>query len=96
MLLFAPQSGNRTHTQIREEGIQLRDRTITEIKKATEQIRSETERIIAQVRERVGELKQLSQDKLVEQMDRVSAALHAEKTAIEAAEDTMICTPLCD
>jgi len=85
MLLFAPQSGKRTRTQIREEGIQLRDRTTTEIKKATEQVRSKTERITAQARERVGGLKQLGQDKLVEQMDHVSAALDAGKTAVEAA-----------
>ena len=84
MLLFAPQSGKRTRTQIRQEGIQLRDWTTTEIVKAADQVRSETERITAEVREGVGELKQLGQNKLVEQMDHVAAALDAEKSAVEA------------
>ena len=85
MLLYAPQSGKRTRTRIRQENIQLRDRATTGIVKTISQVRSETNRITAEVREKVGDLKQLGQDKLVEQMDNVSAALDAEKTAVEAA-----------
>lgn len=85
MLLFAPQSGKRTRTQIRKESIQFHDQATTEIKKATERVRSETEKIIAQVQEWVGELKQLGQNILVEQIDNVSDALDAGKTAVEAA-----------
>jgi len=85
MLLFAPQSGKRTRAQIQNKTIQLRDRTTTNIKKAVAQVRSETNRITAEVQEKAGELKQLGQDKLVKQMDRVSAALDAGKTAVEAA-----------
>ena len=85
MLLFAPQSGKRTRAQIQNKTIQLRNRTTTNIKKAVAQVRSETNRITAEVQEKAGELKQLGQDKLVKQMDRVSAALDAGKTAVEAA-----------
>jgi len=85
MLLFAPQSGKRTRTQIYQEGIELRDRTTTEIEKAAEQVRSETERITTEVRERVGELKQLGQKKLAEEMDHASEALDAWNMAAEAA-----------
>ncbi len=85
MLLFAPQSGKKTRTQIKQKSIELRDETTTNIKKAVAQVRSETNRITAEVREKAGEIKQLGQDKLVEQMDRVSAALDAGKTAVEAA-----------
>ncbi len=85
MLLFAPQSGKRLRTQIRQESIQLRDRATTGIKEAVEQVRSVTNRITAEVQEKAGELKQLGQDKLVEQMEHVSAALDTGKTAVEAA-----------
>jgi gas vesicle protein len=85
MLLFAPQSGKRTRSQIQNKSIQLRDRTTKNVKKAVAQVRSETNKITTEVKEKAGELKQLGQDKLVEQMDRVSAALDAGKTAVEAA-----------
>jgi gas vesicle protein len=85
MLLFAPQSGKRTRAQIQQKSIQLRDRTTKNVKKAVAQVRSETNRITAEVQEKAGDLKQLGQDKLVKQLDRVSAALDAGKTAVEAA-----------
>jgi gas vesicle protein len=85
MWLFAPQSGRRTRAQIQNKTIQLRDRTTTNIKKAVAQVRSETGKLTAGVSEKAGELKQLGQDKLVQQMDRVSAALDAGKTAVETA-----------
>jgi gas vesicle protein len=85
MLLLAPQSGKRTRAQIQHKTIQLRDRTTKNIKKAVAQVRSETNRITSEVQEKAGELKQLGQDKLVEQLDRVSAALDSGKTAVEAA-----------
>jgi len=85
MLLFAPQSGKQTRDQIEEKTVELRDQTTKNVKKAVGQVRSETNRITAEVREKAGELKQLGQDKLVEQMDRVSAALETGKTAVEAA-----------
>lgn len=85
MWLFAPQSGRRTRAQIQNKTIQLRDRTTTNIKKAVAQVRSETGKLTAGVSEKAGELKQLGQDKLVHQMDRVTTALDAGKTAVEAA-----------
>jgi gas vesicle protein len=85
MLLLAPKSGEQTRLQIEEKGILLRDQTTKNIKKAIGQVRSKTDQITAEVQEKAGELKQLGQDKLVEQMDRLSAALDAGKTAVEAA-----------
>ena len=85
MLLLAPQSGKRTRAQIQDKTIQLRDRTTKNIKKAVAQVRSETDKLTADVQEKAGELKQLGQDKLVEQLERVSAALDAGKTAVKAA-----------
>ena len=85
MLLFAPQSGKRTRAQIQHRSIQLRNRATKSVKEAVAQVRSGTKRVTTEVREKAGELKQLGQDKLVEQMDRVSAVLDAGKTAVEAA-----------
>jgi len=85
MLLFAPQSGKQTRDLLEEKSIQLRDRTTKDIKKAVKQIRSQTDHITADVREKAEELKQLGQEKLVEQLDRVSAALDTGKMAVEAA-----------
>jgi gas vesicle protein len=85
MLLFAPQSGQQTRTQIEEKGIALRDQTTRNVKKAIKQVRSSTKSITAEVREKAGELKQYGQDKLVEQLDHVSAALDTGKTAVKAA-----------
>ncbi len=85
MLLFAPQSGRRTRTQIQHNSIQLRDRATKNIKKAVKQVRTETNRITADVRDKAEELKQLGQDKLVEQLERVSTVLDSGKTAVEAA-----------
>ena len=85
MLLLAPQSGKRTRAQIQKQTIQLRDQTTKNIKKAFTQVRSETGKLTSKVQDKAGELKQLGQDKLVEQLDRVSTALDAGKTAIEAA-----------
>lgn len=85
MLLLAPQSGEQTRAQIEEKSIELRDQTTKNIKKAVQQVRSKTNQLTADVQEKAGELKQLGQDKLVEQMDRVSAALDAGKSAVESA-----------
>jgi gas vesicle protein len=85
MMLFAPQSGKRTRAQIQNQTIQLRDRTTKNINRAFAQVRSETGKLTNEVQEKAGELKQIGQDKLVKQLDKVSAALDAGKTAVEAA-----------
>jgi gas vesicle protein len=85
MLLFAPQSGKQTRDQIEEKAIELRDETTKNVKKALAQVRSGTDKITADVQDKAGELKQLGQDKLIEQLDRVSAALDTGKTAVETA-----------
>ena len=85
MLLLAPQSGKETRDQIEEKAIELRDQTTNNVRKAVAQVRSGTVKIKSEVQDKAGELKQLGQDKLVEQLDRVSAALDTGKTAVEAA-----------
>ena len=84
MLLFAPQSGKQTRDQIEEKAIELRDQTTKNLKKAVAQVRSETDRLSSEVQDKAGELKQRGQATLVEQLERVSAALETGKTAVEA------------
>lgn len=85
MLLFAPQSGKRTRAQIRAKGTQLRDRTVEIANSAVEQVRSETHELSTGVREKAGRMKELGQDELVKQLDRVSAALDAGKKVVKDA-----------
>ena len=85
MLLFAPQSGKETRDQLEEKAIELRDETTKSVKKALTKVRSGADKLTADVQDKAGELKQLGQDKLVEQLDRVSAALDTGKSAVEAA-----------
>jgi gas vesicle protein len=85
MLLFAPQSGKRTRAQITLKSTQLRDQTTEGVKHALAQVRFNTREITTGVRQKAGHLKQLGQDKLVKQLDRVSAALDTTKTAVESA-----------
>jgi gas vesicle protein len=76
-LLLAPQSGEETRRQIREKGIELRDRT-TELVEDT----------VTQGREKFNELKQQGQDLAVVQLDRVSDAAQAGKKAIQSPSAT--------
>ena len=85
MLLLAPQSGQQTRAQIREKSTQLRDRTTAGVKHVLEQARLETDGMTAGVHEKAGGLKNLGRGKLVEQIDRVSAALDTGKKAVKAA-----------
>lgn len=85
MLLFAPQSGIRTRAHIRRKGIQWRDRTTSSVRGALAQVRVNADEVTAGVRQKAGEWKQSGRDKLVDQMDRASAALDAGKKAVKAA-----------
>ena len=85
MVLLAPQSGKQTRDQIQNKAIELRDQTTMDIKKTINKVRSETGKITNDIKEKAGELKQLGQDKLVEQLDRVSNVLDDGKKAVNAA-----------
>jgi gas vesicle protein len=85
MLLFAPQSGKRTRTEIQLKSIQLRDRANNIVKRELAEIRFDAHKITANVQEKAGQLKQLGQETLVRQMDHVSSALDAGITAVETA-----------
>ena len=85
MLLLAPQSGKATRLQIKEKGIELRDRTTGIVDDAVNQVRSSTSMLAAEGRQKVEEIKGQGQELLAEQLGRVSAAAQAGKKAVQSA-----------
>jgi len=85
MLLLAPRSGRDTRMQIKEKGIELRDRTTEMMEDTMEQVRSNADKMAASGREKMEELKHQGQELAVEQLDRVSEAVQAGKKAIQSS-----------
>jgi gas vesicle protein len=85
MLLLAPQSGRSTRLQIREKGLELRDRTSEMVEETLAQVRSNANKIAIGGREKIKELKQHGQELAVEQLDHVSEAAQAGKKAIQSS-----------
>lgn len=84
-LLLAPQSGRDTRMQIKEKGIELRDRTTEMVDDAMDQVRMGTNRLTTGGRQKAEELKHQGQELVAEQLDRVSAAAQAGKRAVQSA-----------
>ena len=85
MLFVAPESGKRTRALVKNKTIRLRDQTTKNIKKAVIQVRTGTSKLSTGISEKAVELKQLGQEKLVQQLDRVSKAIDNGKSAIESS-----------
>lgn len=85
MLLLAPQSGKDTRMQIREKGIELRDRTSEMVEDTVAKVRSNANKLTISGREKINELKKHGQEVAVEQLDRVSEAAQAGKKAIQSS-----------
>ena len=85
MLLLAPQSGKDTRMQIREKGIELRDRTTEIVDDTMAQVRSNVNKITTSGREKLEELKQHGQKLAVEQLDRVSEVVETSKSAVKSS-----------
>ena len=83
MLLLAPRSGKDTRMQMKEKGIELRDRTTEMMEDTMAQVRSNADKMAASGREKIKELKHQGQELAVEQLERVSAVVEAGKTAVE-------------
>ena len=76
MLFLAPQSGKDTRKQIREKGIELRDRTAEMMEDTMTQVRTNTNKLTMGV-------KDYSKEVAVAQLDNVSEAAQAGKKAIQ-------------
>jgi gas vesicle protein len=85
MLLLAPQSGKDTRTQIRNKGLELRDRTNEVVEETMAQVRANANKLASGGREKLSELKHQGQKLAAEQLDRVSAVVEAGKTAVKSS-----------
>ena len=85
MLLLAPKSGKDTRMQIKEKGIELRDRTTEMVEDTMAQVRSNANKMVADGRDKMDELKHQGQELAVEQLERVSEAAQAGKKAIQSS-----------
>ena len=83
MLLLAPKSGKDTRMQIKEKGIELRDRTTEMVEDTVAQVRSNADKLAANGREKMKELKHQGQELAVEPLEHVSAVVDAAKTAVK-------------
>ena len=82
MLLFAPNSGKETRDQIKDKGIELRDRTTGFIEDTISEARSRTIDLASRGRESFKAFKQRGQKLAIDQLDHVAAAAKAGKKAI--------------
>lgn len=85
MLLLAPQSGKRTRIQIREKGIELRDRATGIVEDAVAQVRLNSNKIARDGRRKANELMHQGQNLVAEQVEHVSDAVKAGKKAIQSS-----------
>ena len=85
MLLVAPQSGKRTRIQIREKGIELRDRATGIVEDAVAQVRLNGNKIARDGRRKANELLHQGQNLVAEQVEHVSDAVKAGKKAIQSS-----------
>lgn len=83
MLLLAPRSGKDTRMQLREKGIELRDQATEMMDETVSQVRSNANKMVASGREKMQELKHQGKELAVEQLDRVSTAVDAGRTAVK-------------
>ncbi|MBU0705162.1 MAG: YtxH domain-containing protein [Chloroflexi bacterium] len=84
MLLLAPQSGEKTRTQIQQKSIELRDQTVKTVEGAVAQARGKAHQITDDVREQAGALQQRGQDVIDEQRDNLSQTLKGWGKAVQA------------
>lgn len=90
MLLLAPQSGKDTRKQIRERGIELRDRTNEIVDNTVAQVRTQTDKMAVSGRDKIKELTQHGQQIDIGQLEHVSEVARAGKNAIQSPVSTRL------
>ena len=83
MLLFAPQAGQQTRSELQEGVSQLRDRTKETVNDKVTQVKSRANQIKSDVQVKAEELQHQGKDILAKQLDRVSHVAEAGKKAIQ-------------
>ncbi len=90
MLLFAPQPGKKTRTELQTGALELRNRTAETMKDTITQVKTKANQIKADVQIKVQDLGHQGQDLLVKQLDQVSHAAEAGKKAIQNSQDHIV------
>ena len=79
-LLFAPQSGERTRSEIQNKTIEFRDRTTDTVKDAVSQVKSKTRQMASDVLGQARDLTQHGKEALDDQSNEVSQTTSRKKT----------------
>ena len=82
-LLFAPQSGEKTRSDIQNKTIELRDRTTDSVKDAVSQVKTKTRQVTSGALDKAQELTQHGKDVLTSKLDEVSHAVGSKQKAIQ-------------
>ena len=83
MLLFAPQSGKNTRTQIQEKSFELREKTTQAIGNAVDLVKTKPNEIVDAVQQKAGEIQNRGQEMLDAQKSRWTPAEKAIKDAVQ-------------
>lgn len=84
MLFLAPQSGRKMRANLAHKTQELREQTADTLKGAVEQVKSKGYDIKDGARDKAGNLQHQGIDVLIEQLDRIAAAVEAGKKALES------------
>src|SRR5918996_3248409 len=85
MLFLAPQSGRKLRANIAKKTVELRDQTTDTVKDAVEQVKSRGHQIQDGARDKAENFQHQGVDVLIEQLDRIAAAVEAGKKALKSA-----------
>jgi gas vesicle protein len=85
MLFLAPQSGRKLRANLQKKTHELREQTADTVKDAVAQVKSRSHQIKGDVREKADDLQHQGMDALVEQLDRIAAAVEAGKKALKGS-----------
>jgi gas vesicle protein len=86
MLFLAPQSGKKLRANIAKKTVELRDQTADTVKDAVEQVKSRGYQIKDGARDKAENFQHQGVDVLIEQLDRIAAAVEAGKKALKSAK----------
>jgi len=85
MLFLAPQSGRKLRANIQKKSHEFREQTADTVKDAVAQVKSKGHQIKGDVRDKADDLQHQGVDVLVEQLDRITAAVEAGKKALKGS-----------
>jgi gas vesicle protein len=83
MLFLAPQSGSKTRATLQKKTHELREQTADTVKDAVAQVKSRGQHLKNGARDKAEDLQHQGLDVLVEQLDRIAAAVEAGKKALK-------------